>query len=278
MAEKQTYKILGQQGFEKYDELLRGIKLPDITTGQIDSLFPRIKLVPWSTGTDEEISAIIDGYYNGELTLEQIKKVWHVGDVRLINTSSYWKDDEGNGHYESKPEKQNVPIRIIDFDHDLNAMSGTKTLLTVDFKDIFCQSWMNVSDANQGGWKNSNLFSWCQGISTFHGVLPQYLLSRNKYIVKKEYDDNGEQYMTAYYIFLLSLDELNLSENTEDAYEYYKNNPSYIKTLNGTPASWWTRMHSYEDNISFIAINSQGQTFAQAASDKYTGVAPAFCL
>ena len=89
MAEKQTYKILGQQGFEKYDELLRGVfaKPPDTTPEQIDELFPS-KIKSFGAATDEELTTIINGYYDGTISLSDIQKAWHVGDTRDINISS----------------------------------------------------------------------------------------------------------------------------------------------------------------------------------------------
>ena len=168
----------------------------------IEELFP-ITLASWTTGTDQEIAEMINKYYNGQLSLEQIQEVWHVGDTREITISSIGTSGDGWSGLESHRE-QTVLLQILDFEHDnltTPINNKEKALITVDLKN--CLKDANTSDvdgANSntergvmnstrttvGGWKESARRKWCQ--DGFYNSLPTYIKNLVKTVDKVTFE------------------------------------------------------------------------------------------
>ena len=68
-----------------------------------------VNIVPFATGTDEEIAAMIDAAHNGYIDLQQDGE-WAVGDTRTIQVSAF----TGGGNV-SHPQ-QEIEIVITSFD------------------------------------------------------------------------------------------------------------------------------------------------------------------
>ena len=92
-----------------------------------------VKVVPFSTGTDAEIAAMLDAYYNGELTWAEMG--WAVGDTRLIHLDGFACPDP---YSSSSISAQDVTVVIVDHDHNTlaTAINGiTKACITVQFRE-----------------------------------------------------------------------------------------------------------------------------------------------
>ena len=144
-----------------------------------------IPLVPWSTGTDAQIAAMINGYYDGDLSLGDIMSVWNLGDKRSVNLSAMSATYVGESH-----EAQTIELQIIDFDHDdlATPINGIKkALITVDQKDCLMDStgywgnergYLNSTDSVAGYWRDCSRRKWCNEV--YFNALPSYL----KYLIK----------------------------------------------------------------------------------------------
>ena len=240
----------------KWENKNSAFNLNYITEEQIDSLFasptPVFEIAPFSTATDQQFTDIINKYYAGELTLEQIQAVWHVGDSRIINLAAM----EATPAISDSHRQQDVELIILDFEHDDLAYENKKSLITVQIKNLLKDAdvsdeesntinntengYMNSTDTNTGGWEDSNRREWCQTV--FYNALPSYIQSLVATVKKPVivYDSSdGETISTVNdTIFLLSGAEVVNSSNAK----YYH---AYSLTSEETEG---TRYAYYEQN------------------------------
>lgn len=249
-------------------------------------------LVPFSTGTDAQIALMIQSYYDGIFSLQDIQSVWSVGDTRDISLSAM----SGSGVIEAHVGGTKK-IEILDFDHDtLTTPVGeiTKALITVDTKavlydtdnDLYEKGLMNATRDNV--WPNSDRFYWCN--NTFYDSLPNYIKSMVKNVDKLTSAGNRSSSIesTSQKCFLLSeietIGTINKSFSGEGyRYALFSNSGSsqksrYEDQMNSV--SYWLR--SPADSSSPRYCRAVGGTETTNTQYPDTGdtqnVAPAFCL
>ena len=175
-------------------------------------------LVSWSTGTDEEITKMVNDYYSGKTSLSEIQGVWHVGDSRSINLSAMSATGVDESH-----RAQTVTMVILDFDHDIlvNSSGGkTKALVTLGQKDCLRDAtvtdeqgssntekgYINSTNDNRTGWNTCARRTWCN--SVYYNALPSYLKSLVRQVKKSTAATGGTSSPTWYvnhdYCFLPS--------------------------------------------------------------------------
>ena len=277
MADKNN-EVIGSEELSIYDALIKhyiNLNYPKTNSNQIDDLFPVepdptepvnpdpinpdpvepdnpdpvqpavLPNVSFGDATEEQFATIINGYYNGDFTLNQIQSIWHVGDTRSIDISAMSAEYVGESH-----AAQTITIRIIDFDHDeltTPINNKTKALLTVDLENCLAASgtvigstnsengYMNSTAPITDGWKNCERRNWCNNI--FYNSLPLYIKNSIKTVNKANFilgeyivsplggaatvivPDKTE--VTEDKIFLLSAGEIITSENEEAADSAY---------------------------------------------------------
>ena len=255
-------------------------------------------LVPWSTGTDEEITAMVNAYYSGKFTLEDIKSVWHLGDTRSVDLSAMEATGVGESH-----RAQTVEFQILDFDHDtLTTPVGsiTKALITVDIKNCLRDvnvtdttgssntehGYMNSSNTNVGGWTSCARRTWCNNV--FYNALPSYFKSLVKPVDKLTSAGNQSSIINtdSDYCFLLSEIEIFGSISYSKAgegsqYAWFANataNRYKLPKLDSSSVSdhWWERSPYGSMSIRFCYVTGHGSNAAGASSAR--GIAPACCI
>ena len=228
-----------------------------------DDIVEEIALVPWATGSDDEIGAMIDAYYAGYFTLEQIQSVWSIGDKRAVTIDGV-----------------SVELEIIDFNHDnltLEDNDKAKALVTVDYAAYPVNDYVNSTDINIGGWADSDLRAWCN--SNCYNGLPAYLKSRAKAVDKLTSSGNYLTTLTTTSdkVWLLSeveiFGEANYSVEGEGSqYEYYtvasNRYKSSLATGNITGA-WWNRSPSARTSDSFCGVDINGLGMIAKASKNF---------
>ena len=262
-------------------------------------------LVAWSSGTDEQIGAMIDAYYDGVLTLSEIQSVWSIGQTRDVTISAIAASG-GSGdtawYVGESHREQTVQLEILDFNHDdLTGGNGAKALMTVDTKGCLRDAsvadnagssntehgYMNSSNDNSTGWRNCARRKWCN--NGFYNALPGYLKSRVKQVDKKT--SAGSQSSTIYtdpdYIFLPSEIEIfgsiSYSKSGEGSrYAWFANadaNRYKLPKWNSSNVSdnWWERSPFGSNSTGFCRVNGGGGASNGGASAAF-GLAPAFCL
>ena len=139
---------------------------------------------------------MLDGYYSGWLTIDEIKTKNSVGDTRSVSLSAMSATGVGESH-----RAQTVQFVIGDFEHDdlATAINGhTKAAITLLQKDCLMDAtsasnsnngskdtergYMNSSDTNSGGWKSCARRTWCNNV--YFSALPSAWQSMIKTVNK----------------------------------------------------------------------------------------------
>ena len=256
-------------------------------------------LVSWTTGTNDEITAMVNAYYNGKLSLDEIKSVWHLGDTRSVDLAAM----EATGVRESH-RAQTIEFEILDFDHDtLTTPIGsiTKALITVDLKDCLRDAtvsdtdgvhnaengYINSTNTNDGGWTSCARRSWCNDV--FYNSLPSYFKGLVKPVDKLTSAGNKSSIINtdSDYCFLLSEIEIfgsvtNSKAGEGSQYAWFVNATANRYKLpkwssNAVSDFWWERSPYGSDSISFCNVDGYGGAGSYSASVTF-GLAPACCI
>lgn len=255
-------------------------------------------LVPWSTGTDDEIVAMVNGYYDGKLTIDEIKSVWSFGDCRSVNLSAMEAVYVGESH-----RAQTVELQILDFEHDtLTTAIGerTKALITVDLKDCLRDAsvsdtdgssntengYMNSTDTNVGGWTSCARRLWCNEV--FYNSLPNYIKNNIKAVNKLTSAGNQSHTVEtdSDYCFLPSQYEVFGNENPSigvegSRYALFTNDEKRNKLPKWNASSvsdnWWERSPHGATRTGFCRVGNIGDKLYFNSSYPF-GIAPAFCI
>jgi len=256
-------------------------------------------LVSWATGTNDEITAMVNAYYNGILSLDEIKSVWDLGDTRSVDLAAMEATGVGESH-----RAQTVEFQILDFDHDtLTTPVGniTKALITVDLKNCLRDAtvtdttgssntehgYMNSSNTNVGGWTSCARRTWCNNV--FYNALPSYFKNLVKPVDKLTSAGNQSSIINtdSNYCFLLSEIEIFGSVTYSKAgegsqYAWFANAtanryklPKWNSSL--VSDSWWERSPRGSGSGRFCAVYNDGDAVDSFASIA-RGLAPACCL
>ena len=256
------------------------------------------QLVSFSSGTDAQIAAMVDAYYNGSCTLADIQSVWSVGDSRTITLSAMSATGVGESH-----RSQSVEMVILDFDHDTLATSingKTKALITVQQKNCLRDAsvsdtngsantehgYMNSSNTNNGGWRSCARRTWCNNV--YYAALPSGFKALVKEATHQTTAGNQSSTMNTDTdkCFLPSEWEVfgattyaKAQEGTQ--YEYYKTAANRYKLPKWNSSSvsdfWWERSPYGSSTTAFCRVNLDGIADNISASGAF-GLAPACCI
>ena len=106
----------------------------------------KVKIVTFTDGTDEQIAAMLEAYYNDEITWSEMG--WAVGDTRIIHLNSMTAP---NPNSSSTWSAQNIAVTIVDHDHHTlaTAINGhTKACISVQTREVLNN---NTSGYNAAG-------------------------------------------------------------------------------------------------------------------------------
>lgn len=209
-----------------------------------------IPLVSWDTGTDAEIIAMIEGYYNGIIPLKAIQSVWSIGDKRSIHLDTMAATGVSESHHADDYE-----FVIIDFDHDLlvEPINGiTKALITIQQDKILYKNttdstytstapsaadeggYINSSNGNTTGWNGCARRTWCN--SVYYNAFPKYMKDNIKQVYKSTAHSGSTPSPTwvanTDYCFLLS--EREISGSRSGSAETGTDATHYINGTSGT--------------------------------------------
>lgn len=270
----------------------------DENKGAFDERWGAVKIVPFATGTDEEIAKMVQAHYNDKINLSDY---WAVGDTRSVSLSSMPATGVGESH-----RAQTVQFVIGDFEHDdlATAINGhTKAAITLLQKDCLMDAasasnvnngygdtekgYMNSTATNAGGWKNCARRAWCNNV--FFAALPSVWQSMVKIVNKKVSVGNNQSTIETVQdkIFLAAEIEIFDSANFSFAgegtqYQYYKNataNRYKMPKYSSSSVSnlYWERspIRGYTDG--FCLVISEGTANGTAATSAL-GVAPCLCI
>lgn len=234
-----------------------------------------VEIVPFSSGTDEQIVAMINAAHAGTIDLQQ-DGGWAVGDTRTISISAFTAGGSVS------ISQQNIDIVISQFG-DYNSCG---CVMQFDFKDALSSGIrINSTNTNVGGYGSSEmktttlpalvnaLPSWLKDALIEFNVLASAgngsstieTVNGNKLALRSESEITGAH--------SYSVD----GEGTQ--INYYKTASNRIKKLghSGSAGYWWERSPRNGNTSQFVMVFTDGnQTIQNAASS--AGVAPFGCL
>lgn len=268
-----------------------------------------VQLVPWSTGTDEQIVAMVNAYYNDEITLDDVKSVWSVGDERDVLISAI----NNTTTISETHRAQTVQFAIADFNHDIlttQINNHTNALVTLTQVNSLMDSdtessittgqnntengYIEYNNDNSWSWTYSSRRSWCNYY--YYNSLPATLTNIIKPVNKitgssnSSSLDSSDTYTTSDKIFLFSEVEVfgsithsaSSSEGTQ--YEYYKTSSNRCKkpkwlSSNSSGGYWWLRSPTIKRYTHYECCNvtSDGEVGSSPVGNRL-GIAPGFCI
>lgn len=124
-----------------------------------------IDIVPWATGTDEQIKAMVDAMDAGALSIADTG--WQIGDERVVPMAAM----EATSDIEAYAA-QNVTLVLMDSQH-FDLTNGGKDNFVVGMKDCFSEVGPVYLSVASNGWHGSPRRTWCN--TTFMSALPATL-------------------------------------------------------------------------------------------------------
>lgn len=259
------------------------------------------KVVPFSTGTDAEIAAMLQAYYNNELTWEEMG--WQVGDTRLIHFDAM---QQPNPSSSSITAAQDITIVIVAHDHTplASAINGhSKACITVQTREIMNGAFIYIngnSSYDMSFTKWSNLYMRTYINNTVLGAIPsgdfKSAIKQSKHYRHTTYNGVTSEEVTDT-LFLPSFPEIfgtatyayylptNPVEGTQ--FDYYATASNRIKYVNnnGVPSTsaqyWWqgsaSSFYDTSDKYCWCRVKNNGEfSFGDGTSNG--GLAPAWAM
>lgn len=234
-----------------------------------------IDLVPWATGTDEQIVDMITAARNGKIDL-QTDGGWKVGDVRTIPISAF----VGGGSVECPA--QNIDLVITSFaDYE-----GCGAVMQFDFKECLSAPFrMRANASNAGGYDATEMYSTTLPalVEALPSWLAPLLLTFNVKASAGSKSDTIETIPNNKLALRSSIEILNRTGSAKAGegswVPYYASTTQRKKAfgISGADTDWWTRSPNGLTNDYWQYINSSGDS-AQTGTNKTFGVAPFGCL
>lgn len=267
-----------------------------------------VEIVPFATGTDAQIKAMLDAYYADEITWAEMG--WNVGDTRTISLNSMAAP---NPNSSGTWAAQDITVAIVAHDHhDLETpINGhTKACITTQVREVLND---NSSSANQAGHiyvngdssndmtftKWANLYMRTYLNSTVLGAIPsgdfKSAIKSIKHYCHTNYNTADDEQVTDI-LFLPSYPEIFGTESftyytptthTEGTqWPYYQTSSNRIKygnnngVSNGVAQNWWNgSASSYtSSNGYFLCGVLTSGSFDYFSGVYALGLAPAWCM
>jgi hypothetical protein len=237
-----------------------------------------VEIVPWSTGTDEQIVAMVEAMDAGTLSIED--SGWKVGDERVVQLSAMAATGVGESH-----AAQSVTLVLMD-SGKFDLVGGGKDHFVVGQKHSLNEAgYMNSSNTNSGSWEGSARRQWCNDV--YRAAIPEALrgIFKQFNVITAESYNGSTNKVSKDYFALFAEQEIfgtrTYSNTTEAAalsqIEWYKTANNREKNRSGSARGWWERSPHSSASGSFCYVGSGGNANGYSASDTY-GLAPFGCL
>lgn len=253
----------------------RAIRLSQLKTA-VDA-FTAVEIVPWSTGTDEQIAAMVAAADAGKIVLSDY---WSAGDARTVHLSAM-PAPSGTGE---RHDAQSVEFVLTDPGHYTLA-NGKPCNFVVLQKNCLNESGkMNQINTNKGGWEACPRRAWCN--SVYRNAIPSTLRGIFKQFTTYAANGTGSSYVASSdYFALFSEKEIfgsttyanSSAESQNTQLDYYKTSSNRIKRVNSNMIRWWGRSPTGNDSSRFCCVYSTG-SFGVNTANSSGGIAPFGCI
>ena len=297
--------LLGQSAYVDATVLNSDLWISKIKASPYKWLVLEKPVYPFSTASDADLAKMLDAYYNGDITIDDIKTKNSVGDARSVQLASM----EATGVGEEQPQ-QNVEFVIIGFSHDdlVTPINGvTKAALTIQTKESLYNSGYVHDDVNNNSltWSGTKRHTWCNNV--FLNSLPTELKENVKLVNKPCGGLTGNssrryEELVQTKVFLVSFMEVfglstwnsstygtaSYANTNSDGkqYEYYKVIANRVKNINyhtRTLGSSWGEVMGSSSQINSYVVTADGTgILPNFRGSNYintdNGIVPALCL
>ena len=257
------------------------------------------KIVAFATGTDEDITKMLEAHYKNKIN---IADYWAVGDTRTVHLSAMAATGVNESH-----RAQDVQFVIGDFEHDdlATPINGhLKAAVTLLQKDCLMDAnnasnpiygktntengYMNSTNTNVGGWKNCARRTWCN--SVYFNALPSVWQSMVKTVNKKTSKGNSSSSIETVQDKIFLAAEIEIFgyssysfKNEGTQYQYYKNaianrNKMPRYNLENPSCNYWQRSPSNYTANHFCSVGGTAGSGDSITSDENAGIAPNLCI
>lgn len=234
----------------------------------ISSVLP-VEIVPWATGTDEQIAAMISALDDGRITIEDTG--WQIGDERTVSLAAM----EATGVDETH-EAQEVTLVLMDSQH-YDLVGGGKDHFVVGLKNCLNEmGYMNSEVTSAGSWEASARRTWCNNV--FKNAIPATLrncFKQFEVITCTEWNGTTNTTSNDYFALFAEKEifgERIISNEVEAAaltqVAYYATEANRIKTINGEASDWWERSPHTDPRgggFGFCEVEQDGETSTTVA-------------
>ena len=284
--------------------------IKNVRTGWHDGGAP---MYPFATATNAQLAAMLDSYYYGDYTPEQVAELkttyLPIGAKRRIHINAMEAIGVEDSHIAA-----DYDFIIIGHEHDdlLNPINGkTKALLTLHqerilFNDTSATTYstnypsieegggyINKPNTNKYSWIGTQRRTWCNEV--YYNALPTYIKDMIKPVVKLTSAGNLSLDIISSIdkVFILSITEIGVDNptayfpNEGERYPYFYDNNNILKSPiysggGSKSAYWWSRSPyigtvTESGSTSFRCIINTG-SIARGTSASSMGIAPSFCI
>lgn len=253
----------------------RAIRLSQLKTAV--EAFSSVKIVPWSTGTDEQIAAMVAAADAGKIVLSDY---WSAGDTRTVHLSAM-SGLSGTGE---KHAAQDVQFVLTDPGHYTLA-NGQPCNFVVLQKDCLNDAgFMHPENTNEGGWNNCPRRTWCN--SVYYNAIPSGLRPIFKQFKVHTANGPGSTAVESTDWFsLFSEKEIfgsttyanSSAESQNTQLDYYKTPSNRIKHMKTNKIRWWERSTDTEFGNRYCSVKSSGEAGWSYANYNFC-LAPFGCI
>lgn len=246
-----------------------------------------VKIVTWAGGTDQEVADMVAAADAGLLRLQDY---WAVGQERKVKLSAMAATGVGESHV-----AQTVTMVLMNAGGKTlaQATAGGKTTCdyVVGLKNGLANGtsgeygYMNSTDTNSGGWKNSARRSWCNG--TFKNSVPSTIRGIFKPFINKSGTGGGSSSGTENTTdtFALPAEAEVFGTTTYSVtgegsqFQWYKTSANRIKKCgdSGSADYWWERSPHSGNSTRFCRVHSDGSANSNRASSTFL-LSPFGCI
>ena len=236
------------------------------------------KPVTWADGTDAEVAAFLQAHYDG---LVDIHDYWAVGDTRRVSLSAMSATGVGESH-----SAQDVDLVLMNEGGKMLSDGVTECAFVVGQKESLATGgYMNSSNTNTGGWKNSARRAWCNNV--YKNAIPSTLIGIYKEFINQSGTGGGSSSGVENTTDTFALPaEKEVFGSTSysvagegNQFTWYATSANRIKKMgvSGSANYWWERSPYSGLSNPFCGVSDYGNASYYSASDTI-GLSPFGCI
>lgn len=241
-----------------------------------------VDIVPWATGTDAQIAAMVAALDSGDLTVAETG--WQIGDKRVVTLSAMEAVNVDETH-----AQQQVTFVLIDSGH-FDLTGGGKDHFVVAQKEELSEPGKMITGTTVQNvvWRDSARRAWCN--NEYYNSIPATLRPIFKqFVCVSSNGDNSNfiSYNTNDYFALTAECEVWGTASRGSSHEAellsqinyydYAFNRKKSRGYNGSLGAWLLRTPIANNKSKYVAIKTDSYT-DYYSTNQYCGIAPFGCI